>query len=93
MPDDYDNTIDHTKVTAFGFKASLTALNGNSGTPSVIVTFTNGLSGSNPLSYTLTDGQEVSFTSNPLTADPTSITVQPDATSDFEVVGIVHRDI
>ncbi len=88
----YNNTIDHTKVTAFGFKASLTAANGAT-SPTVTVTFTGGLSGPADLSYTLADGQEISFVTNPLTANPTSITVEPDATADFAVVGIVHRDI
>ena len=88
-----NETIDRTKVTAFGFKAQLSALNGNTGTPFVIVTFVGGLSGPADLSYTLHDGEEVSFVTNPLTENPTAIKVQPDDISDFEILGIVHRDI
>ena len=89
----YGESIDYTKVTAFGFKAVLTSLNGNVSTPSVTVTFTGGLSGPTDLSYVLLDGQQVSVTANPLTADPSAIKVTPDATSDFEIQGIVHIDV
>ena len=81
--------VDHTKLQGFGFTAKLLALNGNVGTPAIVLKFKAAGPAAADLTYTLHDGESVAFPINTLTGDATSVKVLPDTTSDFQITGML----
>ena len=77
----------------YGFQATLLDLNSNPATPSITVNI-NGAAGLIK-AYTLTNGQSVALADafDLASTDVTDITVTPDATSEFELFGIINLDI
>jgi hypothetical protein len=91
VPQDIGSAILKADVEGFGFVATLTALNGNAGTPSITVRMVDAGAGGADLEYVLEDGEQVSFIGNDqMTGDATGLTVLPDTVSDFTLSGMIQ---